>query len=164
MLVQQLYQIKNFPKILTEINDIIQTAGFVNNQIICQTLEEGQEDWHTGIGRIEELEIQSEKKYCNINPKLKGSELEEIILRHNAYRTRIMSMPARQCYSIHADPSKRIHIPLITNSQAWMIWPTLSECHHMPRGTVYLTDTTKPHTFINAHTENRIHIIMCVDN
>jgi len=162
MLVRPLYKIDDFQNLVSEVLKIMSEVSFEKNQIICQSLESDPDNWKVGIGSIEELEEQEEKKYCRLNSKLKDSYIEKLINQHSAYRTRIMIMPPRQCYSVHADPSKRIHIPIITNNHCWMIWPYHAACHRLEIERAYLTDTTNPHTFINGGTEDRIHIVMCV--
>jgi hypothetical protein len=164
MLTYPLYRISNFDKIVNEVNHIINSIGFQKNQIICQSSESSPNNWHTGIGSIEELEEPEEKKYCHINTELQGSALEDLIKKHNGFRTRIMLMPPRQCYSIHADPTPRLHIPIVTNDQCWMIWPQHNTCKQLQSNLVHWTDTKKAHTFVNGGTENRIHIVMCVPN
>ena len=75
-----------------------------------------------------------------------------------------MIMEPRKSYSIHRDIFKRVHIPIITNEQCWMIWPYENECHQLQTGKSYITDTTKSHTFINGHINlTRIHLVMSVD-
>lgn len=162
MLVRPLYLIDNFESLFDEVMDIVNSIEYEKNQIICQSLESDPDNWKVGTGSIEELVEQEEKKYCHINSKLKGTYIERLINHHSGYRTRIMIMPPRQCYSIHADPSKRIHIPIVTNDQCYMIWPSANSCHQLITTRAYLTDTTRPHTFINGGLENRIHIVMCV--
>jgi len=162
MLALPLYKIDDFQLLQNEIEHIIQKVGFEKNQIICQSLKENPNQWHLGVGSIEELEEKEEKKYNHLHTDLSGSYLEKIINQHKGYRTRIMLMPPRHCYSIHEDPSKRIHIPIVTSGQCWMIWPGFNACYQLKTNLCYLTDTTKPHTFINGGTENRIHIVMCI--
>ena len=164
MLTYPLYHLPNFLLLVDEINNIINTVGFEKNQIICQSLESQIDDWYCGIGSIEELEEKEEQRYCHTNSKIKNSLLDELIQKHNGFRTRIMLMPPRQCYSIHADPTPRIHIPIITNDQCWMIWPKHNTCKQLQTGLVHWTDTRQPHTFINGSTSNRLHIVMCVPN
>lgn len=162
MFVRPLYAIENFEALVHEVLSLIDSVDFEKNQIICQSLESNIDNWKVGVGNIEELEEKEERKYSHLNPTLKGSYLEKIIEKHSAYRTRIMIMPPRQCYSIHADPSQRIHIPIVTNDQCWMIWPKFNSCYQLQTHRAYLTDTTKPHTFINGGEQSRIHIVMCV--
>lgn len=165
MLVKTLYSIENFADLKTEILNLIDDVGFQNNQIICQTLTENEEDFVTGTGRIDELEHKDEELYKFIQKRLKGTLLEQIILKHNAFRTRILRLPPRACYSVHADPTPRIHIPIVINKQSWMIWPYHNKCRTFMIGRAYWTDTTKPHTYINGHGKlDRIHLVMCVPN
>lgn len=162
-LLKLLHPINNFGKLKQEIDDLVNEIGFTQNQIICQGLTPDHADWATGIGRIDELEHSDEHLYQHIHPRLKDTELEKLMITHNAYRTRIMLMNSRRCYSIHADPTPRVHVPIITNEQCWMIWPTESKCHRMAPGLAYWADTTKPHTFINGSTVDRIHLVMCIN-
>lgn len=78
------------------------------------------------------------------------------------YRTRLMNMKPKTCYSYHWDPTKRMHIPLITNENNFFVID--DEVSRYPAdGSYYLVDTTKKHTFVNASFENRLHIVGCVD-
>lgn len=168
MLFKNLYKIENFNLLKQEILNILKINGvdqdgIPRSQLICQGLTPNSNNWDTGIGRIEELDISEEKKYCHLNTDLKGSILESIINRHNAYRTRIMIMHHKSCYSVHSDPSPRLHIPILTNRGNWMVWPNYSKCVHLNTGYVYWTDTTKDHTAFNGTLEQRIHVVMCVD-
>lgn len=151
-----------FIDIKNEILDIVNTVGYKSNQIMCQGLAENPGDWHTGVGRIGTLDDENEESYIHVNPSLKGSNLEKLINHYKCFRTRIMLMPSKQCYSIHADPTPRLHLPIVTNTQCWMIWPFNNQCHRMFAGDLYYTDTTQPHTFINGSEENRIHVVFGV--
>jgi hypothetical protein len=162
MLVRPLHVIDDFETLSAEVFNLINKVQFDKNQIMCQSRVEDSNNWTSGIGRIEELEEKEEQKYNQINSNLKGTYIEKLILQHSAYRARIMIMQPRQCYSIHADPSKRIHIPIITNDQCWMVWPKSNACYQLETKRCYITDTTRPHTFINGGLEPRIHLVMCV--
>lgn len=79
------------------------------------------------------------------------------------YRARLMKMKPKTCYSYHWDPTKRMHIPLITNEDNFFVID--DEVSRYPAdGSYYLVDTTKKHTFVNASFDERIHIVGCVDN
>ena len=162
MLVRPLYAIENFEELVDEVLSLIDSVRYEKNQIICQSLESDPDNWKVGVGSIEELEEKEERRYSLLNSALNGSYIEKLIVKHSAYRTRIMIMPPRQCYSIHADPSKRIHIPIITNEHCWMVWPKNNACYRLETTRAYITDTTQPHTFLNGGLEDRIHIVMCV--
>jgi hypothetical protein len=164
MLTRPLYKIENFNSLVDEVTELISSVKYEKNQIICQSLESDPNNWIAGVGSVEELAEKEEKKYCILNSALKGTYIEKLINQHSAYRTRIMIMPPRQCYSVHADPSQRIHIPIITNDQCWMIWPHHNTCYRLETERAYITNTTMPHTFINGGLENRVHIVMCINN
>lgn len=159
-------EVKDFPKLKQEVLDCISKhsrQGHDDNQFMLQTLHEDQEDWHTGVGSIEDLEIKEENDYVYIQPSLKGSKIEELLKKYNAYRSRIMIMHPRNVYTVHADFTKRIHIPIVTNMNCWMVWPFNQRCYQMKAGYVYETDTTKRHTFFNGDmAQTRIHIVMCI--
>ena len=153
---------ESFDKLRSEILSLITCLGTDKTQIICQTIEKNSKDWITGIGSIYDLEHKDEHLYVNRNCNLKNTLIESLINKSHGFRTRIMIMPPKTCYSIHADPTPRIHIPIITNTQSWMIWPMQSACYHLQERLIYWTDTTKNHTFLNGGIENRIHLVMCV--
>lgn len=135
-----------------------------NYQLILQTKEEGVEDWFSGSGMIEQLGDKTEDDFVHVQPSLKGTLLEEIIVKHNAFRTRIMCMPPKSSYSVHRDYTPRIHIPITTNFHSWMLWPHYHKCYHLREGVVYWTDTRLKHSAMNGSlVEDRIHIVMCVD-
>lgn len=153
----------NFHTLRQEILSIVDQYADNRNQIICQTRQENSEDWYEGIGSIDDLQEKNEELYKHINPNLAGTEIEKTIKKFKGFRTRIMIMPPRQCYSVHADPTPRLHIPIVTNDQCWMIWPFKNHCRQLIEGFVHLVDTTESHTFINGSgSENRIHLMMCL--
>jgi hypothetical protein len=77
----------------------------------------------------------------------------------NMFRTRVMILKPKTCLSLHADPRKRIHIPIDTNENCFLMIDQYA--HHLPAdGSAYLVDTTKLHTPINASLgTNRMHIV-----
>ncbi len=78
------------------------------------------------------------------------------------YRSRLMNMKPKTCYSYHWDPTKRMHIPLLTNENNFFVID--DEISRYPAdGSHYLIDTTKKHTFVNASFESRLHIVGCVN-
>lgn len=164
MIVKSLPPINNFEQLRLEVFEFIKKADIGATQIMCQTLEESHEDYFTGVGRIDELDHQDEHLYKFIQPSLKGTLLEKIIQENNACRTRILKLKPRACYSVHRDPTPRIHIPIVTNEQCWMVWPYRATSINLKEGRAYWTNTTEAHTFLNGHdTLERIHIVMVVD-
>lgn len=163
MLVKYIESVPEFNQLSVEILDLISKVPTKENQISCQSNIKDSDEWHATVGSIKLLDQQDETVYWQINPSLKGSVIEKTINRYQGFRCRIMIMDARKCYSIHADPTPRIHIPIVTNEQCWMVWPYDNYSQHLVEGRTFWTDTTKRHTAFNAHdTESRIHLVMCV--
>lgn len=163
-LIRPIEKIVNFDKLKSEVLEIIENIGFKDNQIILQSRNE-VEDWYTGIGSIDKLDEKDETLYCNIHKSIENTEIARIIKKYNGYRARIIALTSRKCYSIHADYSPRIHVPITTNDQCWMLWPYENHCTRMPVEYLYFTDTTKAHTFLNGSLEDtRIHLVFCISN
>lgn len=72
-------------------------------------------------------------------------------------RIRVMRITGRSCYSWHRDPTPRLHIPLITNSAAFVIVQDQSK--HLDCGSLWWVNTTFNHTAINCHTQDRWHLV-----
>ena len=84
--------------------------------------------------------------------------INSIIKDLKMYRTRVMILKPKTCYTSHQDTTKRIHIPLVTNDKCFFI--INSQVKHYPAdGNYYVVDTTQMHTALNASKEDRIHII-----
>lgn len=165
MLFKPLGDVENFDSLKSQILFLVDKYADKENQLSCQTTPEGSGDWKESIGRVDSLIEKDESVYRTIQPELEGTELSELIKKYNGFRTRIMLMSPRSCYSVHKDSCPRIHIPIITNNQAWMVWPYNGLCLNLKPGTVYWTDTRKHHSFFNAHDElTRIHVVMNVEN
>lgn len=131
-----------------------------DDQISLQTVE-GNEDPFYGTGRLKNLEHREKDFYIPMFPKLEytNSVIEEL----GMFRTRLMRMPPKTCYTYHKDPTKRMHIPLVTNENCFFVLD--DEVVRLPAdGSNYLIDTTKKHTFVNASFEYRLHIMGCVDS
>ncbi len=75
--------------------------------------------------------------------------INSIIKDLKMFRTRVMILKPRTCYTYHKDTTKRIHIPLVTNDK----------CFFIINSQDYVVDTTQMHTALNASKEDRIHII-----
>ena len=180
--VQKLnYKFDNL-ELLNEVNNIILKVGLHkhHNQISLKHTENVDDNlWYQGCGslkfkfgenffddngNLKENEVKlGQADFTTLNKEVTGTYLEYV---HNTIaqdytfgRFRIMAMPHKKCMSIHTDTSKRIHIPVYSNENCLMIID--NKVHHMPAdGSAYLTDTTKPHTALNAnHSFMRLHLL-----
>jgi hypothetical protein len=73
-------------------------------------------------------------------------------------RVRLLLLGPRTNYTFHHDPdSWRVHIPLITNEDAFMV--VAGKLWHLPIGNAYLIKVKDYHCAMNAGKEDRIHIV-----
>lgn len=79
------------------------------------------------------------------------------------YRSRLMKLAPKSCYTYHRDPTQRMHIPLLTNENNFFVIDDVVS-RYPADGSHYLVDTRKKHTFVNASIEYRLHIVGCVDS
>ena len=87
--------------------------------------------------------------------------LYEFIEEYDLCRTKVMSIPKKSNYTYHKDVSKyRIHLPLLTNDKCFFIVDGIVY-DMVADGTVYLINTKKMHTAVNASFNERIHIVGC---
>lgn len=141
-----------------EVYNLTNLYGWGDLGQLCITNPPGENDFFKGIGPL-----MTSKNFTVLNKFLNGQYIEKVYNTiKNDYpvgRVRIMLLPGQKCYSIHADVTKRIHIPIETNDQCMMI--INDEVKRMPAdGGAWLTNTTKPHTALNGnHVFNRIHLL-----
>lgn len=117
--------------------------------------------WFDGVGQLSKLGLE-EKQFMMLNEECRGTYIEEVIksLPYRLGRLRLMRLRRRSCMSVHYDTTWRIHLPLVTNPEALMIFPEDALICHMPNdGRVYLTNTLKPHTAMNGGLEDRVHLV-----
>lgn len=73
-------------------------------------------------------------------------------------RVRMLILGPRTNYSLHYDPdSWRVHIPLLTNENSFMI--VHGKLWHLPVGNAYLVKVKDHHCAMNAGNDDRIHIV-----
>lgn len=141
-----------------DVYNVTNLVGWGEKNQICLTHPPGEPNWFVGTGALLTC-----RNFTEMNSFLKGTYYEKV---HNTIkqdypfaRVRIMLLPGQRCFSLHADTTKRIHIPLSTNDQCMMIID--DEVKRMPAdGSAWLTNTTKPHTALNGNLIfDRLHIL-----
>lgn len=116
-----------------------------------------EDEWSASIGRVNKLQYpETYFKY----PLFDIPNINRLIDKYGLRRTRLMKSNPKSCLTFHNDMTKRVHIPLITNEDCVMIFD--NQTFHLETGKVYLTDTTKRHTAVNASMNYRLHIVGCV--
>ncbi|CAB4241908.1 Aspartyl/asparaginy/proline hydroxylase [uncultured Caudovirales phage] len=142
---------------------LLDTAtGQFRTQMSLQT--NGQANWDSGTGsRPGEAEDQWDK----LHPDLVGTWWEDFFakLPFKVYRSRLMTMQPRTCYSIHVDDNPRLHIAIKTTKQARFIFTEPPALQFIPADShIWWVDTTKEHSAMNGSMEPRIHLVMCLVN
>ena len=141
-------------RILVELDMYVPNAP----QVALQGVE-GNNDPFYGIGRLSKV---SHREDEFIVPNFNIDYTNSVLKKLGMYRSRLMTMRETSCYSYHKDPTKRIHIPLITNDKCFMVIDDI--VHRYPAdGNYYIVDTTKMHTAINGSWEDRVHIVGCTN-
>jgi len=151
------YQWKTIQKKLDKSN------WFQKSQTCLQYSTQCEDRFTEGCGSIKRAEGRTEQDFHILHSIYKDTIFERIIHDLNAVRSRIMVKPKNTCYSIHADRTIRYHLPIFTHPHALFMYyeGDQSTTIHIPAdGYVWKTDTTKPHTFVNAGPE-RTHLVMC---
>jgi hypothetical protein len=113
-----------------------------------------------GNNSVKDHILISQSDYIILNDIYEGTVFADVIRDMNGERSRVMHMSYHSTYSVHKDKSPRYHLALITNPNAYFIFPTLNEIVHIPAdGYVYEVDTTLPHSFVNCGPD-RMHLVM----
>lgn len=112
------------------------------------------------LGATERTKIKS-KYFFLINPFFQDTVFKDIIQKYKLFRTRLLWLNAQSCYSMHFDDSPRIHIPLITNPDSYIVFKD-GKVEHLEAGKVYWIDTRETHTAINGGDHARLHLVGCL--
>lgn len=109
--------------------------------------------------------VRKENEFNILCSEFEGTYLGEVVEllkeKYNVVRGRMMALDWKTCLTIHRDATKRIHIPIVTNSDCFMMIDDIP--HRLEFGATYLTDTTKFHTAVNASKIYRTHLVFCTD-
>jgi hypothetical protein len=140
---------------------------YFRTQLVLTSETGDPDDWFAGTGYNDDP-----AKFNKINPRLENSYMHELIKEFPDFnRWRIMVLPSRNMLSVHKDGpnNTRIHIPVKTNSNAWLVFydrPLVKtgkyNTYHanLKAGSIYQINTDGPHTAMNFDGLNeRIHII-----
>lgn len=139
------------------------TAWYQNTQTCLQHSPDCLLQSTEGCGSISRANGRTEQDFSLLNSTYKNTIFEQVIADVGAVRSRFLVKPKHTCYSIHSDRTGRFHLPITTHKHALFVFyegETSSTIHIPADGYVYWTNTTKPHTFLNAG-PNRVHMVMC---
>lgn len=116
----------------------------------------GEDPWLSATGRARK-DI-SETEFNLLNLEFKDTMFEEMINKYHLLRARLMWVGPYSTYSMHRDTTPRIHVPLITNPDCYLVFQK-GIVKHLSPGIVYWVDTREKHTFINCSEYPRLHLI-----
>jgi hypothetical protein len=160
--VNLIKKIKNYPRfeqLKEEVLELQKSVGL--KSISLQYQDSADTSWNNAdgyqCGPVED-------KFINIQPSLVGTEIERLFqdIEISLFRTRIMRVDPYSSYMVHADPTLRIHIPIITNEKCRFYFPKIDNklSEFMPAdGSIYWVNTREYHTFINNSNQPRTHIV-----
>lgn len=154
-----LFQYPRFEQLKHEVIELQTSLNL--EQISVQT--DGSDDWlcSTKWQKSDDGEL----RFTELNPKLKGTEIEKYLLwlPFKVLRTRIMTMVPHKHYLVHADPTKRLHVPITTNDDAlFFLLKDRLTFNMKADGSIYMVDTTQNHTASNRGSSPRIHIVSVI--
>ena len=159
----------DFNSLLSLVDNIVNTNVLFNRFDCCSVQHRKGilEPW-TWVDGVESLSIYpndvTEESFTILNNAFDNTELENIISKFNLFRSRLLRLTPKTCYSIHKDVSWRLHIPIITSPNCLFYFPDHKQHYHLEQGKIYKVNTTQRHTFMNAskYNINRIHFIGCL--
>jgi len=110
----------------------------------------------------------NEFDWKQIHPIFKGTYIDEVYLQlcdhYKIGRARMMRMLPGKCYTLHQDPTKRLHIVLKTNPHVVFFDGNLYNYRMEELGCTYVLDTTQQHTAANFGNHTREHLVFVIDD
>lgn len=153
-------QVNDINRLIKEVDQLILSHPDLD-QICVQT--DGSSDWAAGAGR----QKSHSSIWDQVHPDLVGTWWETFFssLPVKVFRTRIMRMKPKSCYSIHKDDTPRLHIAIHPTPESRFLFFKPDEAIHFPcDGKIWWVDTTRYHSAMNGGTDERVHLVMCLNN
>ncbi|MFE0589863.1 hypothetical protein [Micromonospora echinospora] len=129
-------------------------------QLAIQMRPGSSDPWYESC--YQEKDIAPETEYDQLVPELRGTYFEEVVARFPfpVFRTRLMALTARTCYSVHRDDTARLHVAIRTSEHAAFVFVERNEVFRVPTdGNAYLLNTTEVHTALNGARDLRLHLV-----
>ena len=161
--------IDNFKLLKDEFDKIlsVKKIEYKNDQLALQKSKDwdeekfGREEW-CSVGKPSDLPDKyksNEELFNETIDILKGTYIEQLIIKYNIFKTRCAILSPKSCYTWHFDNWPRIHFVIDSNPKCFFLFGNHKK-EYLKEGKIYFTDTTdsKGHTAINASWYPRIHI------
>lgn len=84
----------------------------------------------------------------------------QLMMRYNLGRVRLMKSQSKTCLSWHVDFQPRLHYPIKTQTGCFMVIE--DEVKHLAQNEWWWTETTHEHTAFNSSKEDRIHLVATI--
>ena len=161
--------IKDFDLLKEEFFEILHkdVIEYKSNQLSLQKPDDwdsqkyGREEW-CSVGKPTDFpdNYKSDEELFNTPIDIiRGTYVEELILKYDMFKTRCAVLDQKNCYTWHFDNWPRIHFVIESNPKCFFIFGEQGK-QHLRESKIYFTDTTDPagHTAINASWFPRVHI------
>ena len=141
-------------------DDMWERSGDGSTQTCLQRNPKSDHDPYTdGAGSFRGTD-KVELDFTMLNEIYGGTIFDRVIRDLGGVRSRLMTKKMHTTYSVHSDEAPRYHLALITNPNAYFIFPTLNQIMHIPAdGFLYEVDTTILHSFVNCGPD-RTHLVI----
>jgi len=130
--------------------------------------------FYDGVGSLYDLTtgapLGEESDFFEFNAKLNGWYIHEVYKTIKSEfpelgRVRLMGLRPKSCLSVHRDTGFRLHVPIVSGKQCFMIYQDSGLVHMPADGHAYLADTIKPHSAMNGHADfRRVHMVFSINN
>jgi hypothetical protein len=135
-----------------------------HNQVSVTARRDAVEPLYDAVGWIPDGVAEAD--YSEITAPFIGTAFEQFLkdLPFAYGRTRLMRMRPKSCLSIHAAPTRRYHMALITNPDCYIVGVSGEDgsFHQIPAdGILYEMDAHRTHTAMNSGNKDRFHLVIC---
>lgn len=132
-------------------------------------------DWENGVVTVDEYGNQktiikekenplTETDFSILCKQFEGTLFETVYnqlkMRYNLGRVRLMKSQSKTCLSWHVDFQPRLHYPIKTQTGCFMVIE--DEVKHLAQNEWWWTETTHEHTAFNSSKEDRIHLVATI--
>ncbi|MFD8249685.1 aspartyl/asparaginyl beta-hydroxylase domain-containing protein [Nocardia sp. NPDC059691] len=150
------------PIIADRAGDSVTAVSLTHRRDATDPLTDGLQSQFAPDGAMRYLE----SEFCCVNEALADTYFAIVWQSVRALmpvgRMRLMIVPPRKVYRMHADATQRAHLAIRTDPEAFLVGPD-GDGYHVPAdGRVRVFDTRLRHTVFNAGTVDRVHLVMSV--
>ncbi|HMN68571.1 MAG TPA: aspartyl/asparaginyl beta-hydroxylase domain-containing protein [Bdellovibrionales bacterium] len=160
------------PRLADELDRLTKLRDFhpMDNQLSLTHFENSEDPLYDGVGSLFRPHRPAsaptdEAAYSIFHRDLRDWYLHEVYTQVRQFadgavgRVRLIRLGPKSCMSLHKDVNFRLHVPIVSNPQCFMIFENYGFFHLAADGSAYLTDTLGRHTVMNGSDSPRIHMV-----